>query len=249
MDENDPRLYGERWATAYDEEHTWLDPTDAVKFLHELGGEGPALELGIGTGRVALPLARLGVQVHGVDISEAMVGRLRSKPGGRDLEVTVCDMTEIVSSVRYRLVYVVYNTIASLLSQEKQVDCFISAARHLASDGRFVVECYMPDIARFRDGQQCTRVLRVTDDCAHIGISLHDPVEQRVRGHIVRIDRDRATSHPLFIRYAWPSELDLMGRIAGLQLQQRWGGWRRDPFTAASRAHVSVYAPAAGGPR
>ena len=238
----DPASYGDRMAGVYDE---WLgipeDADDEVSFLVELAGTGPALELGIGTGRVALPLARAGVEVHGIDASEAMVEKLRTKPGGEILPVSIGDFADVGVGGSFSLVYVVFNTFFGLLSQEEQVRCFANVARRLRDGGAFVVEAFVPDPARFDRGQT-TRTHHVETGQVVLECSRHDPVGQRIDSQNVVISDGETRLYPGGrIRYAWPSELDLMARLAGLRLQERWGGWRREPFTAASTGHVSVY--------
>ena len=238
----DPASYGDRMAGVYDE---WLgipeDADDEVSFLVELAGTGPALELGIGTGRVALPLARAGVEVHGIDASEAMVEKLRTKPGGEILPVSIGDFADVGVGGSFSLVYVVFNTFFGLLSQEEQVRCFANVARRLRDGGAFVVEAFVPDPARFDRGQT-TRTHHVETGQVVLECSRHDPVGQRIDSQNVVISDGETRLYPGGrIRYAWPSELDLMARLAGLCLRERWGGWHREPFTASSTGHVSVY--------
>jgi SAM-dependent methyltransferase len=236
-----PETYGERLAGVYDAMMAVLpDPGDCADRLAELAGPGPALELGIGTGRVALPLAARGVEVHGIDASAAMVERLRAKPGGDAVAVTFGDFAGVPVEGRYPLVYVVFNTFFSLLTQDDQVRCFAAVADHLAPGGAFVLTGFVPDPTLYRGGQS----LRTTElglDLVRIDAALHDPVAQRVDFQHVLLGGDGVRLYPGAIRYAWPSELDLMARMAGLSLRERWGGWRREPFDAASTGHVSVY--------
>jgi SAM-dependent methyltransferase len=238
-----PDTYGERWAGIYDELAVGLygAPTQAqLEVLASLVDGGRALELGIGTGRVALPLAARGVDVHGIDASPSMVARLREKPGGSEIPVTIGDMAEALPDGPFRLVYVVFNTIFALLSQERQVACFRSVARVLEPGGAFVLECFVPDPRRFIDGQ-CVRAIDVGDDHMRIEVSRHDPVMQRVQSSTVLFSAAGRNVVPAQIRYAWPAELDLMAALAGLRLRHRWGGWGCQPFSAASTLHVSVY--------
>jgi SAM-dependent methyltransferase len=237
---DDPAFYGDRWASVYDDHHGGLDPTAAVDFLAGLASGGRVLELAIGTGRVALPLARRGVSVEGVDASEAMVGRLRAKPGGRSISVTIGDMAEVGVSGPFRLVYLVFNTLFGLLSQARQAECFRNVARVLDPGGMFVIECFVPDLARFDRGQR-VQTLAVAEDSAIFELSRHDAVQQRVTTQIVTLDGDGIHLRPVAIRYSWPSELDLMAGQAGLRLADRYGGWDRRPFDSTSGAHVSVY--------
>lgn len=237
---NDPAFYGDRWAAIYDDHHASLDPQPAVEFLAGLAGDGRVLELGVGTGRVALPLAARGIMVEGVDASVAMVERLRAKPGGESIPVTIGDMAEVPVSGLFRLVYLVFNTLFGLLSQERQAECFRNAAHVLDPGGMFVIECFVPDLTRF-DRDQRVQALAVTADHAVIEVSRHDAAEQRVTTQIITLDSNGTHLQPVAVRYSWPSELDLMAASAGLRLRERHSGWRRQPFTSASTSHVSVY--------
>jgi SAM-dependent methyltransferase len=236
-----PETYGDRIADVYDALMTVLpDPADCADRLAELAGPGPALELGIGTGRVALPLASRGVEVHGIDASEAMVERLRAKPGGDAITVTFGDFADVPVEGSYPLVYVVFNTFFSLLTQEDQVRCFAAVAGHLALGGAFVVTGFVPD-QTLHPGGQSVRTVQLGLDQVRLDAALHDPVAQRVDFQHVVLSGGGIRLYPGAVRYAWPSELDLMARLAGLRLRERWGGWRREPFDRASGGHVSVY--------
>jgi len=239
----DASTYGENIAEVYDERYARYaraDTDETVECLATLAGKGPVLELGIGTGRVALPLAARGIEVHGIDASPAMVAKLRAKPGGDRIPVTIGDFADVGVSGEYSLIFIVFNTIFALLTQEDQIRCFRNVAAHLAMDGSFVVEAFVPDLQRF-DRNQRLALEGIDPDQVRIEASQHDPVNQSVVSrHIVVSDRG-IRSYPLKIRYAWPSELDLVARLAGLHLRDRWGGWHREPFTASSPSHVSVY--------
>lgn len=224
----------------YDEHHAQMDPGPAVELLAGLAGEGRVLELAIGTGRVAVPLAARGIRVQGVDASAAMVERLRAKPGGDSIPVTIGDMAQVPVSGRFRLVYLVFNTLFGLLSQARQAECFGSVARVLDPGGMFVVECFVPDVARFDRGQR-VQAVAVTEDSAIIEVSRHDAAGQRVTSQIITLDEQGVHLRPVALRYSWPGELDLMAGRAGLRLRERYGDWRRQPFTSASTSHVSVY--------
>ena len=217
-----------------------LDTDAAVAFLAELAGSGPVLELAVGTGRIGLPLVGRGIEVHGIDASEQMVARLRSKPGGERVHVTMGDFADVPVEGRYALVYVVFNTLFALQTQEAQIRCFQNVAAHLADDGVLVVEAFVPDLARFDRGQRI-ETERVTTDEVSLEVSRHHPSEQRVESQRIIVREDGIRLYPVQIRYAFPAELDLMARLAGLQLAERFGGWRREPFTASSEMHVSVY--------
>jgi SAM-dependent methyltransferase len=240
MSDADSARYGQMWAAVYDEVHGHLDPSAAVELLHQLAAGGPALELGIGTGRVAIPLAARGDVVHGIDASEAMIRRLRAKPGGAAIPVTLGDFAEVAGDGSYALVYVVFSTIFGLASQDAQVACFRNVAARLSPGGVFVVEAFVPDVARF-DRQQRAHVQRVEPERVEVSLSRHDPVTQRITSQLVILSDGGVKLLPFDVRYAWPGELDLMARLAGLRLRERYGDWRRSPFTATSPSHVSIY--------
>ena len=206
---DDPAFYGDRWAAVYDDHHERMDPGRAVEFLAGLAGDGRVLELGIGTGRVALPLAARGIRVEGVDASAAMAERLRAKPGGKSVPVAIGDMAEVPVSGRFRLVYLVANTLFGLLSQERQAECFGNVARVLEPGGTFVIECFVPDVTRF-DHDQRVQARSVTEDSAVIEMSRHDRALQRVTTQMITLDGQGMQLRPVAIRYSWPSELDLM---------------------------------------
>ena len=241
MPDYDAATYGDHIAEIYDE---WFaaptDTEDTVGFLSELAGAGPVLELGIGTGRVALPLARRGHEVHGVDASEAMVEKLRAKAGGQDIPVSIVDFAELDIEGEFSLVYVVFNTFFALPSQEDQVRCFSSVGRRMREGGAFVVDAFVPDMTRWDRGQRI-ETRHAGDDTVVLDAAMHDPVEQRISSSHLVFSREGVEMYPVRLRYAWPSELDLMARLAGLRLRERWGGWRREPFGASSAGHVSVY--------
>jgi SAM-dependent methyltransferase len=239
---DDPALYGDRWADVYDHHHGGLDPAPAVEFLAGLAGEGPVLELAIGTGRVAIPLAARGLVVDGVDASAAMVQQLRAKTGGDSLKVAIGDMADVPATGPFRLVYLVFNTLFGLLTQERQATCFRNVARVLVPGGAFVIECFVPDLSRF-DRDQRIQALDVTEDSASFELSRHDAVQQRVTTQVVTLNGQGMQLRPVAIRYSWPSELDLMAVQSGLHLAERYADWNRRPFDGASRGHVSVYRP------
>ena len=231
--------FGENVAARYDEETAGMDVAPVVNLLAEAAGGGAVLELGIGTGRIAIPLARRGIDVHGIDLSEAMVARLRAKPGTERIGVTIGDFTTTKVEGPFSVAYLVFNTIENLTTQEQQVACFENVASHLEPGGSFVIEVTVPDLRRLPPGDSF-RVFEVSE--THLGIDEYDVVNQGlVSHHYYRTAEGRfeGTSSPF--RYVWPSELDLMARIAGLRLFGRWGGWKREPFTSESRRHVSVW--------
>lgn len=211
----------------------------AVDFLAALAGDGRALEFGVGTGRVALPLSERGVPTHGIDISEPMLAELRKKDAAARVGVTVGDFATARVEGTFRLVYLLFNTITNLTSQDEQVECFQNAAAHLEPGGHFVIETLVPDLRRIPPGQR----VRVFDvDPAHLGFDEYtDFVGQIQYSHHYWIDGERVRTHSAPYRYVWPSELDLMARLAGMTLRERWANWSREPFTDESRSHVSVW--------
>lgn len=239
MQDYQPQTYGDAIAPLYDDLYPEA-PADMVERLIELAGEGPVLELGIGTGRVALPLVEAGLEVWGVDASEAMLARLREKPGGDRVQVLQGDFARFELSARFSLVYVVFNTFFALLSQQDQLACFETVARHLRPAGAFVLEVYVPDPCRFVSGQ-AVRVREIGPKAVHLDVSRHDPVAQQVTTQHLFLGEEGLKMVPVRMRYAWPSELDLMARLAGLTLRQRRGSWSGETFTAESRQHISVY--------
>jgi SAM-dependent methyltransferase len=241
MEGYDASTYGDRIAGIYDELYQELfDVEGTADLLAEVAEGGPALELAIGTGRIALPLKERGIEVHGVDISEAMVEKLRAKPGGADIPVTMGNFAEVPVYGEYPLVYLVFNTLFALTTQEEQISCFANVAAHLAPGGVFVIECFWPDIARF-DRHQRIGVDRITRDSVSLETTRHDPVNQRSESLHVVLKESGTELYPVIVRYAYPSELDLMARLAGLRLRDRFGGWRKQPFTSDSPSHVSIY--------
>jgi len=232
--------FGEDIAATYDD-HLRGDEAETVACLEQLARGGPALELAIGTGRIGLPLAQRGIRVDGIEQSAAMIARLRAKPGGDQIAVTMGDMADVPVSDSYRLIFVVYNTLYNLLTQEDQVRCFDNVARHLTEDGVFLVEALVPNsLYRLRDDQyveaEAVEVHKVTLD-----VGRFDPVTQLLDESHVTLSHEGIRVGPIVTRYIWPSELDLMARIAGLRLHGRWAGWNHEPFDARSLRHVSVY--------
>jgi SAM-dependent methyltransferase len=247
VDEYDHTTYGERIAPVYDEwygQAQFLDTDAAVTFLVELAGRGPVLELAIGTGRVALPLAALRLDVHGIDSSEAMVAKLREKPGGDAIPVTMGNFADVPVEGSFSLVYVVFNTFFALDSQDEQIRCFENVAARLTDDGVFLIECFVPEP---EGHDRKVHVGKVEADSVQLNVSLVDRAEQRSESQHVVLTPEGATFYPVQMRWAYPSELDLMARIAGLRLRERWSGWGKEPFTKTSRQHVSVYERSAAG--
>lgn len=234
--------FGERVAAAYDATvDAWslpavVEPT--VALLAELAGGGPALELGIGTGRIALPLSHRGVRVHGIDLSGAMVAQLRAKPGAEHIETTIGDFADTKVDGAFNLAYLVFNTIMNLTSQEEQVRCFQNAADHLVAGGHFVVEVMVPALRRLPPGQN---LLAVEVGPEHFLLDEYGVARQSLVSHRYWVAEDRLETLAMPCRYVWPAELDLMARLAGLSLRGRWAGWRGEPFTDESPSHVSVW--------
>lgn len=233
--------FGPDVAARYDEEHLRGDEVLAAEVLAELAGDGRALEFAIGTGRIALPLSDLGVMVDGIELSTAMVDQLRNRPGGDQLRVEVGDMASVDMGERYSLVYLVYNTIFNLLTEDDQVRCFENAAKHLTDDGAFLVETALPH-AWIPPGQsEYARTELVGLDEVGFDVAQYDPATQLLSENHVRITEAGVRFSPIVCRLITPGEMDLMARIAGLTLIERVGSWRRDPFGPSSSAHVSVY--------
>jgi SAM-dependent methyltransferase len=241
--------FGERVAERYDEwdaalfEPEVVDPI--VDFLVDVAGDGAALELGIGTGRIALPLAQRGVRVHGIDLSAAMVARLRAKPGSEDIEVSIGDFATTKADGAFSLAYLVFNTIMNLTTQDEQVACFRNAAAHLEPRGCFVIEVGVPQLQRLPPGE----TIRAFDVSAtRLGFDEYDVASQGLVSHHYRQVDGKLEVVSVPFRYVWPSELDLMARLAGMTLRERWGGWKREPFTSDSQMHVSVWEKTAAPP-
>ena len=233
--------FDEEVAAIYDKTSQRGDEAAAIAFLKQLAKGGPALELAIGTGRIALPLTAEGVKVEGIDISPAMVNKLRSKPGGDKIEVVIGNFADVPVTGAYRLIYVVFNTLFNLLTQDEQVHCFENVARHLTEDGLFVVEGGVPgEFYRLRNNQYVDAEAIEVDNL-RLDVARFDPVKQLLEETHVTLSNAGIRLNPVVTRYAWPSELDLMARIAGLQLRERWANWEREPFSRTSGNCISVY--------
>lgn len=235
--------FGEPVAARYDDDVAEMFDASvvepAVDFLAQLAGRGRALEFGIGTGRLALPLAARGVSVAGIDLSEAMVARLRAKPGGKAIEVTIGDFATARVAGRFAVVYLVFNTIMNLTSADQQIACFANAAAHLAPGGCFMIEVGVPQLRRLLPGERFD-LFDMSD--SHVGIDEYDPATQRsFSHHFTRGTDGRFELRSFPFRFVWPSELDLMARLAGMSSRERWANFERAPFTADSRSHVSVW--------
>lgn len=242
--------FGERVAERFDERYAYqADPAvvdPMVDFLAELAGRGAALELGIGTGRIALPLAARGVRVHGIDLSEAMVARLRAKPGAERIGLTIGDFATATVEGTFSVAYLVANTIMNLTTQDEQVACFENVAAHLEPGGCFVIEVLVPGLRRLPPGETF-QAFDVSP--THLGFDEYDVALQGLVSHHYWIEDGKVEVFSPPFRYVWPSELDLMARLAGMTLRERWGGWKREPFTSDSTKHVSVWEKPAPPPR
>jgi SAM-dependent methyltransferase len=234
FDEQIANAYDARWANLF--EPAVVDP--AVSFLADLAGTGAALELGIGTGRVALPLSRRGVRVHGIELSPAMVRQLQTKPGSEEIGVTIGDFATTSVGRTFSLAYLVRNTIMNLTTQDEQVACFRNVASQLGPGGCFVIEVLVPELQRLPPGET-VRAFTVTP--THLGLDEYDVAAQTVVSHHYWVTDGHLETFSAPFRYVWPSELDLMARLAGLSLRERWSDWQRAPFTSDSREHISVW--------
>jgi len=234
--------FGERVAARYDESSAEMfDPAfvePVVDLLAGLAGNGAALELGIGTGRIAVPLAARGVRVHGIDLSEEMVARLRAKPGAESIGVTIGDFATTTVGATFSVAYLVFNTIMNLTTQDEQVACFRNVAAHLEPGGCFVIEVMVPQLRRLPPGDTF-QPFSVTP--RHVGIDEYDVVSQGLVSHHYFVAEGDVEVHSMPFRYVWPAELDLMARLAGMTLRDRFGGWRGERFTAESTSHVSIW--------
>jgi SAM-dependent methyltransferase len=242
-----PKVYfDERIAARYDQDSPEMFSADvvepAVSFLASLAEDGAALELGIGTGRIALPLSARGVAVHGIDLSPYMLARLAAKPGSDAIGVTVGDFATARVDRTFRLAYLVYNTIMNLTTQDEQVDCFLNVAAHLEPGGCFVIEVEIPQLQRLPPGET-VRAFALTPD--YVGFDEYDIAQQLLYSHHYRMRDGSLEVSSAPFRYALPAEFDLMARIAGMSLIQRWAGWQGEPFTSAATKHVSVWRKAA----
>jgi SAM-dependent methyltransferase len=234
--------FGEHVAEGYDESAADMFDLAVVEpvidFLAELAGDGAALELGIGTGRIALPLAARGVRVHGIDLSRAMVAKLREKPGSERIGVTIGDFATTKVEGRFTVAYLVFNTIGNLTTQDEQVACFQNVAAHLEPGGCFVIEVGVPRLQRLPPGET---LLPFDLSDSHLGFDEYDVATQSLVSHHYSKADGTFEKSSLPLRYVWPAELDLMARLAGMTLRERWSGWKREPFTSESTKHVSVW--------
>jgi len=234
FDERIAKSYEARWPELF--EPAVIDPV--VSFLADLAGKGTALELGIGTGRIALPLSKRGVRVHGIELSPAMVAELHVKPGAKDIDVTIGDFATTRVNGAFKVAYLVRNTITNLTTQDEQVQCFQNVARHLVPGGCFVIEVYVPELQRLPPGQTI-HAFAVTP--THLGFEEYEIANQVAFSHHYWMVDGQLETFSTPHRYVWPAELDLMARLAGMTLRERWSNWERQPFTSDSRSHVSVW--------
>jgi SAM-dependent methyltransferase len=244
---DDPGLFGRQWAAEYDE-GTNPNPEPAADFLADIADGGPALELAIGTGRVALPLAARGLTVHGVEASPEMVARLRAKPGGADLPVVMGDMADVAVQGEFRLVYLVFNTLFNLVDPQRQADCFRNVARVLTPGGAFVIETFVPDPADF-DRDEQLQVRSVTEDSVTMRVHRYDRTAQTFVRQTIILSNEGVRLKPFAMRYLWPDQVDDLAAQAGLRLTHRYADWHRQAFTAESTSHISVYRPMETKPR
>ncbi len=240
MEHFGPETYGERVADVYDEWYKLVDTAAEVALLTELAAGGRALELGIGTGRIGVPLSANGVEVHGLDASPAMIEQMRAKPGGAAIPVVIGDMADVPVEGEFALVYVVFNTFFQLYSQAAQLRCFANVARRLRPGGRFLVHAFVPDTSRVEAGEHLA-VKEASLDRVRLDASVFDALEQRLDTTQVRITEQGIRLVHAKLRFAWPPELDLMAELAGLTLEHRWSSFDKQPFTGASAFAVSVY--------
>jgi SAM-dependent methyltransferase len=234
FDERIASTYEVKWPELF--EPALVEST--VNFLNDHAGTGRALELGVGTGRIALPLSRRGLQVHGIDLSPSMLAELRTKPGAGEIGVTLGDFATTTVDGQFNLAYLLRNTIMNLTTQDEQVACFGNVAAHLSPGGRFVVEVMVPELQRLPPGET---IHAFTVTPAHLGFEEYDVARQIAISHHYWVVDGRLETSSAPFRYVWPSELDLMARLAGMTLLERWSGWTREPFTSDSRGHVSVW--------
>ena len=242
MDNYKPEMsFEDNVADGYDEDSIRGDEIATVAFLEKLAHGGQALELAIGTGRIALPLAAKGIRVDGIDFSPSMIAKLRAKPGGKQLTVTLGNFADVAVPDTYDLIYIVFNTLFNLLTQDEQVRCFENVAAHLTEKGVFVIEGGIPtEFCQLRKNQYVD-LEDLEVDKVHLDIARFNPVTQLLEETHVTISNTGTQLFPIVTRYVWPSELDLMARIAGLRLKERWANWNREPITASSSNCISVY--------
>lgn len=239
MSDYNDETYGELIADVYDDWYSEVDP-QMLEMLARLSGGGRALELGIGTGRVAIPLAARGMKMYGIDSSPAMLEKLRTKPGSEDIQLHQGSFVSIPFQEKFDLIFVVFSTFYGLLTQDEQIQCFNNVAAHLNSKGMFVIEAFVPDLTRYQGGQS-VRAVQLESQQTRLVASMLDPVNQIITSQFIVLDKSKTEVKPVKIRYAWPSELDLMAHMAGLKLVYHWDNWGQSPFTSNSSKHIAVY--------
>jgi len=231
--------YGDKVADIYDKEYGDFDP-EMIERIFEFAPNGSAFELGIGTGRVALPLLKKGMKVDGIDSSISMVNKLKAKPGSKNISIQIGDFSKFQTAKKYDVVFVVFNTFFSLLTQDDQISCFKSVYNALKPDGKFIIEAFVPDPARLAKGQT-TMISDIEQDSVSMEYTMYDVADQMVTSQLVRISEKGIKMVPIIIRYAYPAEFDLMAKLTGFELSERWANWKKEPFTSKSGFHISVY--------
>ena len=239
MSDYTDETYGEMIADVYDDWYGDVDP-QMLEMLTRLAGGGRALELGIGTGRVALPLAHSGVKMYGIDSSPAMLQKLGTKPGSEQVQLHQGSFVNIPFEEKFDLIFVVFSTFYALLTQEDQIRCFQSVADHLENKGLFAIEAFVPDLTRYQGGQS-VRAVHLESQQTRLVASMLDPVNQIITSQFIVLDKSKTDVKPVKIRYVWPSELDLMACLAGLKSVYHWNDWGQTPFTGSSSKHISIY--------
>jgi SAM-dependent methyltransferase len=237
---DDPGLFGRQWAAGYDRPGN-PDPGPAVEFLAGVAGDGPALELAIGSGRVGLPLAGRGIAVEGIEASPEMVELLRAKPGGDRIPVTIGDMADVAVDGTYPLVFLVFNTLFNLTVPGRQEDCFRNVAGVLEPGGRFVIEAFVPDEKDFDRDERQVQVRDVTEEAVSVRVHRYDRAAQTFLRQTLIFTNGGVELQPFGMRYQWPEQIDAFAEAAGLRLEARYADWDRSPFTASSTSHISVY--------
>jgi SAM-dependent methyltransferase len=232
--------YGESVADVYDEWYASYEES-MIDVLSQFARGGRALELGIGTGRVALPLQERGVEVHGIDASTSMLEKLKAKPHGSEIPISIGDFSKVEVEGQFDLIYIVFNTFFALLTQEDQITCFHNVAAHLKPDGVFLLTAFIPDMKRIAARQEL-RVTSLERHQTNLDASMFDPASQQITANHIVLTEKGARTYPVRLRYAWPAELDLMARLAGLILKERWSDWDQATFDSNSTRHISLYA-------
>jgi len=245
MENYGPSTYGDTIAEVYDNIYQYVNP-DMIERLYECAPNGQVFELGIGTGRIAIPLLNRGINIDGIDSSAAMIEKLKTKLNGRHIGLQIGDFSKFKTVKKYDLIYIVFNTLYGLLTQEDQMNCFRCVSDALKPKGRFVIEGFVPDVTRFDRGQTI-RTDEIETNLVQLECSKHDLINQRVDSQIIRITENGIKLIPVNVRYVWPSELNLMAKITGFELSERWSNWKKDNFNSDSLSHISIYEKAKNG--